>query len=71
MAEYINPQDCLNDNDVEIYYEKLGMHLGFVYVFQGADFHYENIIAKGPDPYLIDLETLFQPTLDFLKMMKK
>ncbi|MDZ5606021.1 type 2 lanthipeptide synthetase LanM family protein [Bacillus pseudomycoides] len=69
--EYINPQDCLNDNDVEIYYEKLGMHLGFVYIFQGADFHYENIIAKGSDPYLIDLETLFQPTLDFFENDEK
>ncbi|WP_416150018.1 type 2 lanthipeptide synthetase LanM family protein [Salipaludibacillus sp. HK11] len=47
------------------FYKELGMHLGFVYMFHGSDFHYENIIANGKHPILIDLETLFQPNLSF------
>ncbi|MEZ4294639.1 MAG: type 2 lanthipeptide synthetase LanM family protein [Polyangiaceae bacterium] len=31
------------------------------YVLGATDFHYENVIAAGEHPVLIDLETLFQP----------
>lgn len=69
--EYIKKEDCLNTNQVKNYYKQLGMHLGFIYTFQGSDFHYENIIANGENPYLVDLETLFQPSLDFMERDKK
>jgi len=34
-----------------------------MYALEGNDFHFENIIAAGEHPMLIDLETLFQPYL--------
>ncbi|MFD2655626.1 type 2 lanthipeptide synthetase LanM family protein [Gracilibacillus thailandensis] len=69
--EFINFEGCYNEYQIKEFFKKLGMHLAFVYAFQGSDFHYENIIASGPDPYLIDLETLFQPTLDFMEREEK
>lgn len=69
--EYIRFQECYSEYEIKEYYKKMGMHLALVYAFQGSDFHYENIIASGPDPYLIDLETLFQPTLDFTESDEK
>lgn len=69
--EFIPFAECFSEYEIKEYYKKLGMHLAFVYAFQGSDFHYENIIACGPNPYLIDLETLFQPTLDFMEKEDK
>jgi type 2 lantibiotic biosynthesis protein LanM len=63
--EYIEPLSLKEKQEAEVFYKELGMHLGFIYMFQGSDFHYENIIAHGPNPVLIDLETLFQPNLHF------
>jgi lantibiotic modifying enzyme len=40
----------------------MGMLTCLLYVLGGTDFHYENIIADGENPVLIDLETLFQPS---------
>ncbi|MFE4712821.1 type 2 lanthipeptide synthetase LanM family protein [Paenibacillus sp. NPDC056722] len=63
--EFIEEMPCLNIDEISSYYYELGMHLGFIYIFGGSDFHYENIIAHGAKPVLIDLETLFQGTFDF------
>ncbi|SFQ22743.1 type 2 lanthipeptide synthetase LanM family protein [Salibacterium halotolerans] len=63
--EFIRFSPCSREEDAGIFYKELGMHLGFVYMFKGTDFHYENIIAQEAKPILLDLETLFQPTLDF------
>ncbi|WP_238186836.1 type 2 lanthipeptide synthetase LanM [Paenibacillus sp. L3-i20] len=57
---------CKKLDEVSQYYYELGMHLAFIYIFNGSDFHYENIIAHGSQPILIDLETMFQGELDFL-----
>ncbi|MCR6097292.1 type 2 lantipeptide synthetase LanM [Salipaludibacillus agaradhaerens] len=63
--EYIEPLPLKEKQEAEVFYKELGMHLGFIYMFQGSDFHYENIMAHGSKPVLIDLETLFQPNLYF------
>ncbi|MBT2289869.1 type 2 lantipeptide synthetase LanM [Paenibacillus albidus] len=63
--EFIEELPCGNIDELSCYYYELGMHLGFIYMFGGSDFHYENIIAHGAKPFLIDLETLFQGIFDF------
>lgn len=63
--EYITSCSIEKMDEAQEFYQDLGMHLGFIYMFQGSDFHYENIISHGPKPVLIDLETLFQPNLNF------
>lgn len=57
---YIKHEECTNEKDIENFYERFGETLGIMYILCGNDFHYENIIASGEYPYVIDLETLFQ-----------
>ncbi|WP_342552182.1 type 2 lanthipeptide synthetase LanM [Paenibacillus sp. FSL R7-0652] len=52
-----------NQEEMEIYYEKLGYILCIMYTLNGTDFHSENIIAHGKDPVLVDLESLFHSNI--------
>lgn len=60
FSEFIESVPCSNKEDVEKYYERVGQILFLMYILNGTDFHYENIISSGGYPYLIDIETLFQ-----------
>jgi len=52
------------DKDLaHIYYYKLGVLLGICYSINGQDIHFENLIASGENPVIIDLECLFSPPL--------
>ena len=61
--EGIQYKPCLNDQDVRDYYKRLGVLLVVLYSLEATDFHYENIIANGAFPVLIDLESLLCPYL--------
>lgn len=58
-TEYIGHRPCETMEDVSVFYQKAGMLLGILYLFNAGDFHFENMIADGNNPVLIDLETLF------------
>ncbi|QJS98749.1 type 2 lantipeptide synthetase LanM [Dolosigranulum pigrum] len=58
-VEYIPHEECKDYSDFKNYYTELGQLLFLFYLLRGNDIHYENIIAKGKHPVLIDLETLF------------
>ena len=60
-SEFISYYQCNSDSDVDNFYCRLGMQLAILYILEGTDFHYENIIACGEHPVLIDLESLFRP----------
>jgi type 2 lantibiotic biosynthesis protein LanM len=62
-VEYVQPASCTSAEEVARFYERLGGYLALMYALEGNDFHFENIIAAGEHPMLIDLETLFQPYL--------
>lgn len=55
IVEY---QECEDDNQLKNYYLRMGVQLFLVYLLGTKDLHYENIIAAGEYPVLIDLETL-------------
>ncbi|PJI09179.1 MULTISPECIES: type 2 lanthipeptide synthetase LanM family protein [Clostridium] len=59
IEEYIESKTCETEQEIKRYYKRLGQFLGIVYQLNGNDFHYENVIANGEFPYLIDLETIF------------
>jgi type 2 lantibiotic biosynthesis protein LanM len=44
---------------VRRFYYRVGALLPVLWVIRGTDFHYENVIASGDAPVLIDLEMLF------------
>ena len=58
-TEYISYKPCKDEKDMQLYYSDLGKLLFILYIMRGNDIHYENIIAHGRHPVLIDLETVF------------
>lgn len=60
IEEKVNWIECVNEIEVKNYYRNFGELVAFAQIFKGNDLHYENIIAKGQYPVVIDLETFFQ-----------
>lgn len=58
---FVTAQPCANEAQLSRFYRRMGGYLALLYVLNGMDFHYDNIIADGEHPMLIDLEMLFQP----------
>ncbi|MDT2236219.1 type 2 lanthipeptide synthetase LanM family protein [Paenibacillus larvae] len=57
--ELVEYKTCHNRKEVERYFYRYGALVGIAYLLRGIDFHYENVIAQGEHPQLIDLETIF------------
>lgn len=62
-VEYVEAQPCRTPEQARRYFERAGMLICLVYVLGGTDCHYENLVAAGEHPVLIDLETLMHPWL--------
>lgn len=60
--QYIEQQSVSTPFE-KIYYYKLGILLGVCYILNAQDIHYENLIACGTDPMIIDLECLYSPPI--------
>ncbi|MCG8459457.1 MAG: type 2 lantipeptide synthetase LanM family protein [Holophagales bacterium] len=58
-CEHIEAEPCDDLGGVERFYWRQGSFLALLYVLYGCDFHYENLIAAGETPVLVDLESLF------------
>lgn len=61
---FIENKECKDLNEVKRYYIRFGQMCAFVFLLRGNDIHYENIIANGEFPVIIDIETLFQNLSD-------
>lgn len=59
-AEEISCAPCEQEEEVQYFFQKAGMLSAVSYVLGMGDLHYENIIANGDDPVIVDTETLFQ-----------
>jgi type 2 lantibiotic biosynthesis protein LanM len=62
-VEFIDYAPCENEAEVARFYWRLGAWMALLYVLEGSDFHYENIIAAGGHPVPIDLESFFHPNI--------
>lgn len=60
--EFIEHLPVTNAYELSGYYTQCGALLAIVFLLGGTDFHFENIIAGGKHPVLIDLECLFGAT---------
>ncbi|MEO0966854.1 MAG: type 2 lanthipeptide synthetase LanM family protein [Cyanobacteria bacterium J06639_18] len=60
-SEFVFADSCKSLTEVRHFYEQQGGYLALLYALEATDFHYENLIAAGANPVLIDLETLFEP----------
>jgi lantibiotic modifying enzyme len=57
--EYIPPTECTSIQEVEDYYRRAGVLIAITDSLNYCDGHFDNLIASGPYPVLIDCETLF------------
>jgi type 2 lantibiotic biosynthesis protein LanM len=57
-VEYISFGDCQTPANASHFYQRMGMLMCLVYILEGTDCHYQNLVAHGEHPVLIDLETL-------------
>jgi type 2 lantibiotic biosynthesis protein LanM len=60
-VEFVAAHGCTSAEEVRRFYERQGGYLALLYALEATDFHYENLIAAGEHPVLIDLESLFHP----------
>lgn len=61
IQEKVTHSSVLIKDDIEEYYHNMGKLLGILYLLNGNDMHNENIIARGKNPIVIDVETLINP----------
>lgn len=60
-VEFVAAAPCTTVAELERFYQRQGGYLAILYALNAADFHFENLIAAGEHPLLIDLEALFHP----------
>jgi type 2 lantibiotic biosynthesis protein LanM len=63
-VEFVEAQGCTSQDEVRRFYQRQGGYLALLYAIEAIDFHFENLIAAGEHPLLIDLEGLFHPRVD-------
>lgn len=63
--EFIENKSCSEESQINLFYERTGAYIALLYALDGTDFHYENIIASGEHPVLIDLESFFHPSMPY------
>jgi len=55
-AEFVAPEPCADAEAARRFHRRAGMLLGLLHAFRSRDFHYENLVARGEHPVLVDLE---------------
>ena len=66
LEEYVKYESCNSEEEIIEYFKNFAQICTLIYILRGNDIHYENIIAHGKYPVIVDLETLFQHQLDVL-----
>ncbi|MDA1476954.1 type 2 lanthipeptide synthetase LanM family protein [Bacillus changyiensis] len=61
--EFIENKECSNESEIKRFYNRAGNYLCLLYVLNSVDFHYENLIAQGEYPMLIDMESIFHANI--------
>ncbi len=61
--EFAAAEPCDSPAAVARFHERLGGLLAVLYSLAATDCHYENLIAAGEHPVVVDLESLFHPQI--------
>ncbi|TDU75353.1 type 2 lanthipeptide synthetase LanM family protein [Streptomyces sp. KS 21] len=61
--EFIEHGWCATPTELDRFYRRQGALLALLYAVDGVDMHYENVIACGDQPVLVDAETLLHAGL--------
>ncbi|MDH6109625.1 type 2 lantibiotic biosynthesis protein LanM [Kitasatospora sp. MAP12-15] len=60
-VEFAAARPCAAERELELFYLRQGAWLALLYALDATDLHFENLIACGDEPVLVDVETLFHP----------
>lgn len=63
-VEFVAASPCGSPEAVTRFYERQGGYLALLFAMEASDFHFENIIAAGEHPILVDLEALCHPRIE-------
>jgi type 2 lantibiotic biosynthesis protein LanM len=62
-VEFVAAESCASPEEIRRFYLRQGGYLALLYALEATDLHFENLIAAGEHPVLVDLETLFHPRI--------
>lgn len=62
-VEFIAPASCPDGAAITRFYRRAGQLLALLHVLGGIDCHFENVIAHGEHPVVVDCETVLHPRL--------
>src|SRR5262249_31989010 len=62
-VEFVAAGGCTSADEVRRFYQRQGGYLALLYALEATGFYFEDLIAAGEHPVLIDLEALFHPRL--------
>ena len=65
-VEFVVEANCSTPDDVASFYRRIGGFLCVFYLLEASDFHYENLVANGSHPVMVDMETLFHPRASWM-----
>ncbi|MCP3802646.1 type 2 lanthipeptide synthetase LanM family protein [Allokutzneria sp. A3M-2-11 16] len=66
-AEFVEAADCAPGEPAKRLFRRYGGLMAVLHLVHAGDCHVENMIVAGEHPYLIDLETVFQPHITSLR----
>ncbi len=64
-VEFVEHLPMQGKEEAVRYFQRSGMFLCLVYLFDGIDFHNENVVASGEYPTPIDMETFFHHRIKY------
>lgn len=65
-VEFVAPAPCADEAGARRFFFRLGAQLAVLYALSGCDFHYENVLAVGDQPVLLDMESVLHVGLPML-----
>ncbi|MFJ4866678.1 type 2 lanthipeptide synthetase LanM family protein [Streptomyces sp. NPDC088748] len=60
-AEFVEHAYCTDSSEEADFYRAMGAWVAVMVLIRGTDLHFENVIACGAMPVVVDCETLFTP----------
>ncbi|SRR5579883_164097 len=63
-CEFISHLPCQSEQEIELFYQRMGALLALSHLLGSTDIHAENIIANGSHPILIDFECALRPQIN-------
>jgi hypothetical protein len=62
-CEFVQWRPCARREEVDLYFRRLGALAGILASLAATDCHAENFVARGPEPVMVDADTLLHPRM--------